>query len=122
MKTIIKNGTLVTAEASFKADVLIEGETIQAVGESINLDDAEIIDASEKLVLPGGIDPHVHFELEMMGTVSSDDHYSGGKQLPLGALPRSLTLFLKAQEAWKKASKTTAKWQIPKPASITACT
>ena len=84
MKTIIKNGTLVTAEASFKADVLIEGETIQAVGESINLDDAEIIDASEKLVLPGGIDPHVHFELEMMGTVSSDDHYSGGKAAAFG--------------------------------------
>lgn len=84
MKTIIKNGTLVTAEASFKADVLIEGETIQAVGESINLEDAQIIDASEKLVLPGGIDPHVHFELEMMGTVSADDHYTGGKAAAFG--------------------------------------
>ncbi len=84
MKTIIKNGTLVTAETSFKADVLIEGETIQEIAESINFDDAKIIDASEKLVLPGGIDPHVHFELEMMGTVSSDDHYSGGKAAVFG--------------------------------------
>ena len=84
MKTIIKNGTLVTAEASFKADVLIEGETIQEIAESINFDDAKIIDASEKLVLPGGIDPHVHFELEMMGTVSADDHYTGGKAAAFG--------------------------------------
>jgi len=84
VKTIIKNGTLVTAETSFKADVLIEGETIQEIAESINFDDAKIIDASEKLVLPGGIDPHVHFELEMMGTVSSDDHYSGGKAAVFG--------------------------------------
>ena len=67
MKTIIKNGTLVTAETSFKADVLIEGETIQEIAESINFDDAKIIDASENWSLPGGIDPHVHFELEMMG-------------------------------------------------------
>ena len=73
-----------TAEASCKADVLIEGETIQEITESINLDDATIIEASGKLVLPGGIDPHVHFELEMMGTGSSDDHYTGGKAAAFG--------------------------------------
>lgn len=84
MKTIIKNGTIVTAEKSFKGDVLIEGETIQAVADSLSSDDAKIIDASGQLVLPGGVDPHVHFELEMMGTVSSDDHYTGGKAAAFG--------------------------------------
>lgn len=84
MKTIIKNGTIVTAEKSFKGDVLIEGETIQAVADSLSSDDAKIIDTSGQLVLPGGVDPHVHFELEMMGTVSSDDHYTGGKAAAFG--------------------------------------
>ncbi|NLC29311.1 MAG: dihydropyrimidinase [Chloroflexi bacterium] len=84
MKTIIKNGTIVTDKASFKSDILIEGEVISQLAESISADDARVIDASGKLVLPGGIDPHVHLHLEMMGTISSDDYYSGGKAAAFG--------------------------------------
>lgn len=84
MKTIIKNGTLVTAEQSFKSDILIEGEQIVQISPFISDEYASLIDASGLLVLPGGIDPHVHLDLEMMGTISSDDHYTGGKAAAFG--------------------------------------
>ena len=84
MKTIIKNGTLVTAETSFKSDILIEDELIIQIAESIDVDDADVIDAAGKFVLPGGVDPHVHLTLEMAGTVSSDDYYTGGKAAAFG--------------------------------------
>jgi dihydropyrimidinase len=84
MKTIIKNGTLVTAETSFKSDILIEDELIIQIAESIDVDDADVIDAAGKFVLPGGVDPHVHLNLEMAGTVSSDDYYTGGKAAAFG--------------------------------------
>lgn len=84
MKTLIKDGTIVTAEASYKADILVEGEVIIQIGESLNIDEGLLIDAKDKLVLPGGVDPHVHLHLEMAGTVSSDDYYTGGKAAAFG--------------------------------------
>lgn len=84
MKTLVKNGTIVTAEASIKGDILIEGEVITQIGESIQTDEGRVIDAQDKLILPGGVDPHVHLHLEMAGTISSDDYYTGGKAAAFG--------------------------------------
>jgi len=81
---LIKSGTLVTHEGSAKADILIYGETIQEIGAGLNAPDAEIVDASGLLVMPGGVDPHTHFDLEMFDTVSSDDHYTGHKAAAFG--------------------------------------
>lgn len=81
---LIKNGKVVTAEKSFFADVLIEGEKIIAVGANIENSEVEVIDATGKLIMPGGIDPHTHFDLPMFGTVSSDDHYTGHKAAAFG--------------------------------------
>lgn len=81
---IIKNGKLVTAENSFTADILIEGETIKQVGPDIDIPGAEVVDASGKLIFPGGVDPHTHFALEMFDTISSDDHYTGHKAAAFG--------------------------------------
>jgi dihydropyrimidinase len=84
---LIKSGRLVTAERSFKADILIDGEKIWAMGanfEKANVQIDEVIDASGKLVIPGGIDPHVHLDLPMFDTVSSDDHYTGHKAAAFG--------------------------------------
>jgi len=81
---IIKNGTLITASETFSADILITGEKITEIGSNINIPGAEIIDAIGMLVMPGGVDPHVHLELPMFGTVSSDDHYSGHRAAAFG--------------------------------------
>ena len=84
MKTLIKSGTLVTADKTFVADILIDGEHIHSIGEGLEANDAEVIDASGKLIMPGGIDPHVHLDLPMFDTVSSDDHYTGHKAAAFG--------------------------------------
>lgn len=83
-KKLLQNGTLITASDTFKADILIEGEQILAIGNQLPAADAEIIDAAGKLILPGGIDPHVHLALEMFATISSDDHYTGHKAAAFG--------------------------------------
>ncbi len=76
MRKLIKNGTVINAESSQRADILIEGEKIARVEPGLNVPDAELIDASGMLILPGGIDPHVHINLPMMAATSSDDYYS----------------------------------------------
>lgn len=84
MKTLIKNGTVITAKITRKADILVEDEIIRRIDEYIEDDEATIVDASSLLVLPGGVDPHVHLELPMAGTISADDHYTGGKAAAFG--------------------------------------
>jgi dihydropyrimidinase len=81
---LIRNGTLVTAETSFTADLLIEGEKIARVGPGPIPEDCEVIDAAGKIVFPGGVDVHTHFDLPMFGTVSADDHYTGHKAAAFG--------------------------------------
>ncbi len=77
MSTLIRNGRIVTACDDYVADVLIEGERVAAIGVNLPMKADRTIDASGKLVVPGGIDPHVHMELPFGGTVSSDDFKSG---------------------------------------------
>lgn len=85
MNKLIKGGTLVTAAETFQADLLICGEKIQQVGNDLSADaDCEVIDARGRFVLPGGVDAHVHLDLPMAGTVSSDDHYTGMKAAAFG--------------------------------------
>ena len=81
---LIKSGTLVTADESFVADILIEGEIIAEIGSDLAVKQSEVIDATGKLIMPGGIDPHTHFDLPMFDTVSSDDHYTGHKAAAFG--------------------------------------
>ena len=78
MGVIIKGGTAVTAEQSFKADVYCEDGRIAQVG--LDLDTptgVEVVDAGGQFVMPGGIDPHTHMQLPFMGTVASEDFYTG---------------------------------------------
>lgn len=84
MKTLIKNGTIITAQTTRKADLLVENEIIRRIDECIEDSDAVVVDATGLLVLPGGVDPHVHLDLPMFGTISSDDHYTGGKAAAFG--------------------------------------
>ncbi|NIA31192.1 MAG: dihydropyrimidinase, partial [Actinobacteria bacterium] len=72
---LIKNGRIVTAEKEFVGDILTSGKKIVNVGENLSAPDAstKTIDASGLLVMPGGIDPHVHFELPVGGGIVSGD-------------------------------------------------
>jgi len=78
MSILIKGGTIVTAERTYKSDVYCENGVIKAIGEDLEAPSgAEILDASGQYVMPGGIDPHTHMELPFMGTVASEDFFSG---------------------------------------------
>ncbi|MGM0981938.1 MAG: dihydropyrimidinase [Pseudomonadota bacterium] len=78
MSVLIKGGTVVTAEHTFRADVYCEGGKIAAIGEDLDVpSSAELVDASGQYVMPGGIDPHTHMQFPFMGTVASDDFYTG---------------------------------------------
>jgi dihydropyrimidinase len=81
---LIVNGALITDTSTFAADLLIRDGKIAAIGPGIQAPEAEIVDAAGKLILPGGVDPHIHFDLPMFGTVSSDDHYTGSKAAAFG--------------------------------------
>lgn len=78
MTTLIRGGTVVNADRAFRADVLIEDDTIAAVGENLPVPvGATVIDAGGLYVMPGGIDTHTHMNLPFMGTVTSDDFFTG---------------------------------------------
>ncbi len=78
MAILIKNGVVVNADRRFKADVYCEEGVIKAIGLDLEVPaHAKVIDAEDKLVIPGGIDPHTHMQLPFMGTVASEDFYTG---------------------------------------------
>lgn len=77
MRTLIKNGTIVTATDKYAGDVLIEDERITTIGTSLTMEADKVIDASGKYVLPGGIDVHTHLDMPFGGTMSADDFESG---------------------------------------------
>ncbi len=78
MTLLVKGGTVVNADYSHRADVLIEGGIVAAVGTGLDVPaGTEVIDAGGAYVMPGGIDPHTHMELPFMGTVASEDFFTG---------------------------------------------
>lgn len=77
MRTLIKNGTVVTASDSYRAAVLIEDEKIIALESNPGAGADEIIDASDKYIFPGAIDVHTHLDMPFCGTVTADDFTTG---------------------------------------------
>ena len=110
MTKVIKNGTIVTADLTYKADVLIEGGVITQIGQDLKGD--EVLDATGCYVMPGGIDPHTHLEMPFMGTYSSDDFESGTRAGLAGgttmvvdfALPNPGESLLDALKRWDNKS------------------
>jgi dihydropyrimidinase len=84
MKTLIKNGRIVTAVDDYHADILIEDGTVSLIGKTLEIEADMVIDASGKLVIPGGIDPHTHMDLPFGGTSSSDDFFTGTRAAAFG--------------------------------------
>ena len=66
MKKLIKNGTIVLEDKVIQGDLLIEDEVIAAIGQDLEADGEQVIDASGMVVLPGGIDVHTHFNIELL--------------------------------------------------------
>jgi dihydropyrimidinase len=115
MSTVIKGGTVVTADMTYQSDVLVDGGVITAIGKDLKGD--KVIDASGCYVMPGGIDPHTHMEMPFMGTTSADDFSSGTRAAISGGttmivdfvLPAPKQSLIDALQAWhQKAGKATA--------------
>lgn len=106
MSTVIKGGTVVTADRSYEADVLIEKGLITRIGQNLSGD--ETLDAAGCYIMPGGIDPHTHLEMPFMGTYSSDDFESGTRAALSGGtttvvdfcLPEPGQSLLEARQRW----------------------
>jgi dihydropyrimidinase len=77
MKKIIQNGTVVTATDIYQADVLIENGKVATIGNNLDTNGAEVIDASGCYLFPGGIDPHTHLDMPFGGTITADDFETG---------------------------------------------
>src|SRR5450631_2580262 len=91
MALLIRNADIVTADSRFRGDVYAEDETITRIGQNLDAPpDAEVIDATGKLLFPGFIDPHVHIYLPFMATFAKDTHETGS----IAALVGGTTTFI----------------------------
>ncbi|CAN5170622.1 dihydropyrimidinase [soil metagenome] len=97
MSILIKNGRIITAAEDYIADILVEGETISTIGKNLTAPGSLVIDATDKLVFPGGIDPHVHLEMPFMGTFSSDTHETGTRAALFGGTTTVIDFVLQKQ-------------------------
>ncbi len=119
MSTVIKGGTIVTADLSYEADVRIEGGKITEIGPDLSGDKS--LDATGCYVMPGGIDPHTHLEMPFMGTYTSDDFESGTRAALSGGttmvvdfcLPSPGQSLLEARQMWdNKTSKASCDYSF----------
>jgi dihydropyrimidinase len=84
MSLLIKNGRIITAVDDYYADVFIEDEQVTMIGASLEVEAAQVIDAKGRLVIPGGIDPHTHFDMPFGGTNSADNFETGTRAAAFG--------------------------------------
>jgi len=77
MSVLIKNGRIITAVDDYYADIFIENEKVSVIGKDLTMVADTVIDATDRLVIPGGIDAHTHMDMPFGGTTSADDFESG---------------------------------------------
>ena len=114
MTKVIKGGTIVTADRTYTADVLIDGGKIIEIGQNLKGD--ETIDASDAYVIPGGIDPHTHLEMPFMGTTAAETFESGTFAAAAGGttmivdfvLPGEDGSLVNAVDAWARKPRRSA--------------
>ncbi len=86
MDLLIKNGTIVTAQESFPADIAVKGGKIAAIGLNLPFEAKKVVDATGMLVLPGAIDAHTHLAMPFGGTISADSYLSGTRAAACGGV------------------------------------
>jgi len=106
MSVLVKNGRVVTSTDDSIADVFIEGEVIKAIGTNLQYNADQEIDATGLLVLPGGIDPHVHLSMPFMGTFSSDTYETGTRAALFGGTTTVIDFVLQTKENSLKSALT----------------
>jgi dihydropyrimidinase len=84
VKTLITNGTVVTAGEMLEADVLVEDEKVAAIALDFDVQADRTIDATDRYVIPGGVDVHTHFDLPFGGSFCSDDFGTGTRAAAFG--------------------------------------
>lgn len=110
LKVLLKNGIVVSGSSCKKADVLIEDGFIQEVADEIIAADAKNVDVTGKLLFPGFIDAHTHFDLEVSNTVTADNFATGTKAAIIGGTTMVIDFatqnkgetLLEALENWHK--------------------
>ena len=119
MSTVIKGGTIVAADLTYEADVLIEGEQIAAIGKDLKGD--KTLDASGAYVMPGGIDPHTHLEMPFMGTTAAETSRAArARRCPaarrwssISSSRRPTQSLLDALQTWEQARRGRRRPTIP---------
>jgi dihydropyrimidinase len=112
MSVLIENGRIITAADDYVADIFIKDETVSVIGKNLKIEADETIDATGKLIFPGGIDQHVHLDLPFMGTYSSDNYETGTRAALFGGTTTVIDYAIQSQgksmhaalEEWHKKS------------------
>jgi dihydropyrimidinase len=105
MSILLKNGRVITADSDSICDILVEGEAIVAVGRNLLAPEGvQVVDCTGKLIVPGGIDPHVHLEMPFMGTFSSDTYETGTRAALHGGTTTVIDFILQKQGSSLRAA------------------
>ena len=100
---IIRGDQVVTPQGTGAWDICVTGETIAAVASPGAFDSSQagqVIDATGKIIIPGGIDPHTHMELPFMGTVASEDFFTGTSAAMAGGTTTCIDFVIPAPNRW----------------------
>ncbi|MFQ3534875.1 MAG: dihydropyrimidinase [Aggregatilineales bacterium] len=111
MQILFKNGTLITAEGAYRADLLVTGEKITQIAAEIAPDmAAQVVDCTDRWLIPGGVDVHTHFDLPVSGTRSSDDFFSGGRAAAFGGTTTHIDFAIQSKSGTLRAAYDT--WRM----------
>ena len=96
-RTLLQGGTVVNSDSSVSADVLVEDGQVVAIGANLQVGGAEVIDCSDRFVMPGGVDVHTHLDAPMMQTKTADDFATGTRAAAVGGTTTIVDFALQAK-------------------------
>lgn len=118
MSILLRGGRVISSESAAVRDVLLENGKIAAVGENLPAGDAQVVDCAGKLLFPGFIDGHTHFDLEVCGTITADDFATGSRAALRGGT--TMVVDFAAPDKGETLAAGLERWRV-KSAGKTAC-